>query len=210
MQLTPIQKTLVLRNKKLAYYVARQYAFYNRRRRIEKEDIEQIALLALCKASQNFKPENKTNFSSYAIRVIKNTLLREIPKYITTLTYPQNILIPNGRVSSKARDLFKEGYGCAIEIDSIKDLPDVKSEYIDERLDSKLFNGKAIEKILNKLTPARRYVLSSYYGIGIDEPMSTREMSSLYRITEEAVRNRIFLAKKQFRKLVGKQIDFYI
>ncbi len=211
MYLTPVQKKLVLDNKRLAYYLANKYRSFTKSKKIDIEDLEQIALCALCKASLKYHPDKGYAFSTYAATAIKNALLIEIPKYISALHYPQHILRPESTgVAPKAIELFNSGYGHTVDITSIVDLPDTKNIAIDDYLDRKLFLGNIIRRLVNQLTPSRRYAISSYLGLDIEKPMSVSEISILYNISEKAVRNRIYLAKKQFRKLIGQQIDFYV
>lgn len=208
MRLTPVQRELVNKNKNMAFRLAGKYYLISGKR-VDLEDVEQMALEGLCKAALKFNPDGGLKFSTYAYKAIINTILRAIPKFITNLSYPENIIFPSSKeVLADARQKFFDNYGRKVDEVFAYKLADPNA-YVENNLQPKS-DVEVVHKVLNRLTPERREVLCLHYGIEPYPEMPVKDIAEMYGIRVQAVYQRIHVARKHFRRLIGEQIDFYI
>lgn len=209
MYLTIDQKELVLKNKGLAYRVAEKFINNSVSKNIPIDDIRQIAMAALCKAALKFNSGKGYKFSSYATRVVTNTLLRELPDYMTMVTYPKNILTSKtARVAQDAIEKFNSGYGFGVPLDEALSKPNINVKDIEQVLDEKIYNPRVIRRFLRNLTPAQQLILKRYYGIDCEQ--DPHRLVSDLGVPMSCIWSRVYTTKKRFRQLIGEQVDFYI
>lgn len=96
-------------NIKIAYKLVQQYKDCG----IEIEDLKQICLLALWKATQTFKSDKGYTFSTYSYRVIQNEVnyyLRQNRKYFTNRYFSEKVIdnITLEDILADERDLIEE------------------------------------------------------------------------------------------------------
>ena len=75
-ELTQAQQEWVLQNTGLVYYIVNRYNNYS----WQREDLEQIGMLGLCKAAITFDESKGSKFSTYASRCIDNEILMYLRK----------------------------------------------------------------------------------------------------------------------------------
>lgn len=66
------------KNIRMAYHIASQFTPNTI---VDMEDIKQLALIGLYKASQNYKDSLGVTFSTYAYKVMRNEILKELSKH---------------------------------------------------------------------------------------------------------------------------------
>lgn len=90
--MTDDQRDLVTRNLPLAWHIAHRVYRFGRARHepIEAtlEDLQQDAMVGLCRAAQGYDPSRRTSFSTYAYPVISNYLKDTIRKH-RLITHPR-------------------------------------------------------------------------------------------------------------------------
>lgn len=74
-QLDEKQKKLVVDNINLVYYILDNY-FYNNFKFVEREELAQEGMVALCRAALYFKEDKGVKFSTYAGRCLKKHFVR--------------------------------------------------------------------------------------------------------------------------------------
>lgn len=185
--------------------------------RLDVEDLAQEGFLSLCKAAKGYDSSKNTSFMAYAYKSIDNAIKRLINRNIFAVSYPVNVLEKKySKLTSrreprhlKAFCKFNQGFGRPMEIREAINVP-APDEIPDDKVDYR-YIVKLVKRALNKMPPERALILKQRFGI--DEyttPISCTELAKLYHITEHSVYERIYVAKKHFRKIVGEQIDFYI
>lgn len=108
----------------------------------DKNDIMQIATLALIKAVKNFDEEKSDNFTSYAKKSINNTLIREIQKSENKY-YTQKI---------------------NFEIEEIFNIEEIQSREID--IKDELINketNETLRKLINSLKEEEKAIIKAIY-----------------------------------------------
>jgi len=65
-------------NIRMAYHIASKFTPNTI---VDMEDIKQLALIGLYKASQNYKDSLGFKFSTYAYKVMRNEILKELSKH---------------------------------------------------------------------------------------------------------------------------------
>lgn len=137
----------------------------------EDEDLIQIGVMGLIKAVHKYKPEKKSNFTNFAITVIKNVYNAELRKIITKkwdekFKCSLNSLTPNGTelvemlVSDESVEediILKEDI--LILREALKKLSQEEREIITWfYLQNKLLTEYALEKGITKSSAAKRKV----------------------------------------------------
>lgn len=207
MTLSALEQARVLKYKPLTYRIVNKYFNANKFNNVERADLDSMAIEALCKASKTYGDKPDKYFIPYAKRTIINEIRKRLPKIVFGITYPVT-LFAGGKCSKTAQKAFREGFGI-MENDDIQDFQILSFDDIDDKLQSE-YNIKLVHRTLNKMPPERAKILKDFYGIGICYPKPTTELAKEYGIVQRCVYDRIYVAKRHFRRLIGEQIDFYI
>lgn len=210
MRLNPIQRSLVIKYKWMADSLAYKYYELNNSSHIDVEDLESVAVEALCNAAYNYKQNRMTSFKTYAKKAIINNILSSIPKLAYNLSYPANILVSKKvRVHKGAFDKLRAGFGSKVSIEFANDISDKREEDIDKKAD--YYNlSKFVHKVLRRMPLNMSEVLKKVYGIEYPEPENIKDLAKEYSINLFNAYQRIYRAQKKFRQICGEQIDFYI
>ena len=91
---------MVLRNRRLAYAIARRYTG----RGLDLEDLEQEGVLGLIKAIDRFDPKRGTAFSTYAVWWIHQSIRRAIDRGGRLIRIPSHLTSVSAVVLRAARD----------------------------------------------------------------------------------------------------------
>lgn len=76
MNKTKNRNKMVKENIELAYYIANRFT----NKRVDRDDLKQIASIGLIKAAESYDPSRGVNFGQYAGRVIRNELINATSK----------------------------------------------------------------------------------------------------------------------------------
>ena len=181
------------------------------------------ALQILYKCAKKFNLEANTNFSTYFV----NSYDHELLKYINS----DGLLSPYMKRQIKIVTDFRENYlkkykeepsykaisdGTGLKISIIKkyvrysnmhvNVDDESADFsldtysIEDSLYSKDLE-KALRDAINKLEPNEKTIIEGYYGIGQD-PKTLRQLSLIYNISEEGIRQRINRIQEKISKMM--------
>lgn len=82
-----LREEAILLNRDLAARIARRYRF----RGVEDEDLEQVAMMALCKAVTGYRPRPAASFAAYAIPTISGELRRHFRDHAWVVRPPRRL-----------------------------------------------------------------------------------------------------------------------
>lgn len=153
-------------------------------------------------------------FLTYAVFVIRQSIVESLQKNGTEIRLPANQIHAKNKVNKRdikeektyddyleekdtiflarvTNDLFdhigNSGGGDPVMLCDI--LEDVNSPRPDEALDNtKIVVSDMLERLSKKLTEKERYIVESYYGINVSEPMTLESIAEEYGQTKERVR----------------------
>ena len=209
-------------NAKLAEWVLHKYYLaYG----LNKQEWKAIAYEGLFKAIKAFDIEYGTKFTTYAVKVIRNHLKKEIADYynfpvnnfsdfwyamrIVEQSFEKkykpgdkemledilNLLEYQGTISSKMKNKYLKKQVYYIE-DNQKELENEEIFDVEENYERKERPEKIIE-ILDTLTPRERDVLLMRYGF-VGEPKSLQQIGKEFNLSQERIRQ---IEMKALRKL---------
>lgn len=170
--------TILSSNLKFVFDVAKKY----KGRGVDLEDLISEGNIGLTKAFEKFDETRNIRFISYAVWWIKQSIQDCIRKrgIVTSIeTYEDDSLkqnITNHNISDEEDESVTKG---EVMLSSGED---------DEKREMNLIHKKIIKKLLVKLSPRARYIVSSYYGLDDNEEMTLEEIGDVLHLSKERVR----------------------
>ena len=160
-----VRNKLIEHNLRLVMYIIRlnlsgiSQGIYS----ISEEDLFEIGVIGLIRAVDTYNPEKSVNFSSYATKIISNTIIGSLRKPLkrTTEVSLNNSLTNTGNsestfmelllITESAEDIFMRKELYRLVLDSIKNLNDREKQIIELRfpLDGDALVHTEIAKIMN-------------------------------------------------------------
>jgi RNA polymerase sigma-B factor len=120
---------VVLLNMPVARSVARRYGD----RGLSRDDLDQVAYLALTRAAQNFDTELASDFLSYAVPCIRGELKKHFRDSGWSVRPPRRVQELQARISGARSDMAQE-LGRSPDRDEIADQLDVDGAEVDEAM----------------------------------------------------------------------------
>lgn len=199
-----LQQSMVLRHLPLALHVARELAHtYTNAHRLG-EDVYGIARLALVTAAHAYDASHGTRFSTYASRVIQNTIHR------ASQTETTCILLPAWIATAREEDLPEKYRVCVLLAKRVASFPhDPKGNRAEWHPaapeasdDPSLERLRALEAALRHLHPRSREVLHLRFW----ERQTLRQIGEHLGIGRERVRQIELKALAKLRGLLGEVV----
>lgn len=170
--LTDAQRELVESNTRLAYYFARRRYPLADGVRITTDDIDQIALMGLCKAARNYDAQRGIAFSTCAVRYIKTELFKAFRANQSVWHVPR-------------------GYDAPVSVSLDKPVPNANGVTYMETLGahddlSDMYTNALIDDILRRLPLRERDIMRrvalghTQRDIGRDLSISTTRVSQIW------------------------------
>ena len=170
------------------------------------DDLIQFGNLGLIDAAQRFTSDKDTKFLTYAKFWIKKRINLALCDYGRTVRLPVNqeysiykskmkgesVNLSNVRIDNK---IGEDGEGNLGDLALHTDFND-PFEGQDERL--------MLARLLGTLTDAELRIVSLFYGINEDEPLSTKEVADVVGTTPEKVNRALKVARAKMRKEAEK------
>ncbi len=145
----------ILEYEKLVYSIIRKYSYNNN----DIEDLYQVGMMALDKASKNYNLDSNCEFSTYAYLYIKG----EVLKYIR-----ENKVIKVGKDSmklnsliNKTRDILEQKYSRSVSLEEIAEFLEIPVQKVNDAIMSNEY-VKSLEYTLNE--EGRELNLYDTYG----------------------------------------------
>lgn len=179
-ELTQTQNERVLQNMKLVYYLVNT----NYRNHYQQEDLEQIGMIGLIKASATFKEDKEIQFSTYAARCILNEIKMFLRKDKKFLSY------------AHFEDVLHEDFdGAEFTLGDIIEAPN-SFDYIENSAMLEELQ-KGISIILNEL-PARASCIMLWTIAGVLQ----RELADLFEISQSYISRIIKKCERRIKSLL--------
>lgn len=178
---TEEKETLILNNQNLIYFILKKYNYsYN-------EDLFQIGMIGLIKATEKYDKSKKFKFSSFAYKCISNEILVHFRKqkrksfndFDNTISYNAMINEANGNGT------LEEYLGYTPDFDQ-------------NIIISELYNN-----IDSLLTPIEKSIIINYYGLYNTRPVKQVELSRKLNISQSYVSRIIKHAKGKLKVAMG-------
>jgi len=141
---------------------------------ISPDDIRGTAYEGLCNAADSYNPACGTKFTTYAYRVIKNSL-KQLAKDLGTRLYTSH---STERVFLVSIDNFFDREG-----DCHLDIPDTP----DDGLEHQTKTDNQIHRAMALLSPQQRTIITHYYGLNCTKPLSCRSIAKMLNLSENSV-----------------------
>lgn len=174
---TEEKETLILNNQNLIYFILKKYnCIYN-------DDLFQIGMIGLIKATEKYDASRKVAFSSFAYQCISNEILvhfrrqnrKSFNDFANTVSY--NTLINDDDGKSTLEECL--GY----------------TPNFDEEI-----NKQELYKNINTtLSPIEKITLISYYGLYNTEPIKQIDLSKKLNMSQANVSRIIKRARKKLK-----------
>ncbi len=163
-------------NLKLANFVAKSYLDCG----IEEEDIKSIAKLGLLKAAYRYEPEKGYAFSTFAVRVMQNTIMHELRKSRAVIRKADR-----QAVSLDAPLPFDTGYATLQDI-----IPD-RDSCFEEKIEERNLLDATITDILN-VCPSKHCIALLLTALGINQT----DIANIFGVSQSAVSKVLLRAKE--------------
>jgi RNA polymerase sigma-B factor len=211
------QADLVARHLRLARSLARRFAHHGE----AKEDLEQVALLALVKAAKRFDPDREASFSTYATASILGEIKRHFRDKTWMLRVPRSV--QERYLSIKdTRELLTHELGAAPTVDQIAthlglsrqvvvEAMEAGENYWPESLDVGVFDGEPTREI-PVIDPHFDRALDRHQLHGLLPSLDCRERLILKRLyldgwTQRRVAEEIGVSQMQISRLLVRTIE---
>ncbi len=162
------REKLIEHNLRLVAHIVKKYYATAR----NQEDLMSVGTIGLIKAIDSFKLDNGVRFATYAAKCLQNEILmffRSQKKLQSEISINETI------------DVDKDGNPLTyIDIISCEDT-------IAEDIDKKILSDKALKIISSHLTEREQYIIRMRYGIGVENPVSQREIAEKMGISRSYV-----------------------
>lgn len=181
----------------------------------QKDNIEQLGRIAIWKSMKRFKAEYGTKFTTlatfYLIRSLRlnwaESFLVRLPIHkldnFSELTKDASVITSIKSLSSPIGSSNDEDFS----LESI--LVDENAKCPDEAIENE-FREKYLKKVLAKLSPRERAVITLRYGLNSEEPKNLREIGDMYDISNERIRQVEKRAMAKLRKYTILDKDDWI
>lgn len=151
----------------------------------DQDDLISIGTIGLMKAVNSYRPEKGVKLATYAARCIENEIL---------MHFRSNRKSSNEISLSETLD--HDGDGNSLEIMDLISCEDKNLTAIDN---NDQYN-QLYEHIKKDLQPRERQIISLRYGLGGKEPLTQREIASMYKISRSYISR---IEKKALQKLAN-------
>ncbi len=138
----------------------------------DQDDLISIGTIGLMKAVNSYRPEKGVKLATYAARCIENEIL---------MHFRSNRKSSNEISLSETLD--HDGDGNSLEIMDLISCEDKNLTAIDN---NDQYN-QLYEHIKKDLQPRERQIISLRYGLGGKEPLTQREIASMYKISRSYI-----------------------
>lgn len=177
------EEILTKDNINLIYYVLKKLNLY-----CKMDDYYDIGLIALVKAAKNFDSNRGYNFSTFAIKVIKNSLLHEIRK--------EKAIKRKGKVISLNTPVLYNDRISPLE-NFIKSDINIEDDLIEKEKKELLY------KSISKLSKREQLVLNHLYGLNDHEKLKQRELGEKIGISQAQISRIKNDSIRKIREMVG-------
>ncbi len=170
------------------------------------DDLIQFGNLGLIDAAQRFTSDKDTKFLTYAKFWIKKRINLALCDYGRTVRLPvnQEYSIYKSKMKGESVNLTNVRIDNTIGEDGEGNLGDLvlHTDFNDpfEGQDERLM----LARLLGTLTDSEHRIVSLFYGINEDEPMSTKEVADAVGTTPEKVNRALKVARAKMRKEATK------
>ncbi len=171
------KENLILNNQNLIYFILKKY------NSIHNEDLFQIGMIGLIKATEKYDESRNCSFSSFAYQCISNEILvhfrrqnrKSFNDFANTISYNAMINEENGNGT------LEEYLGYTPDFD--------KNIMVKE-----LYNN-----IDTVLTPIEKSAIVNYYGLGNTIPIKQIELSKTFNMSQANISRIIRRAKRKLK-----------
>lgn len=233
--LSPAQRKLVIDNKRLIGYYK---GLHNTRdfNNVPKEDVENILAEGLCRAAKKYNPKLGFSFATYALKVMRNWLIRSLRDYqykpsaskyiyerslnsgILELKRQDNLSVKNivSRLncSTRAASDIKAYITLSVEL---SDAIELYQRDLDNRTPDEIFSNKELYYLIRKycaeyVKPKFKPAFYRYYGLGeyYNRPMTMKDISKELDVPFSTIQNRIYKSVNRLGQAIGDKLDFYV
>lgn len=140
---------------------------------IEREDIIQECEIAIIKAARSFDEELNNKFSTYAYKVVTNSLIKYLNSVASSFEY---IMQLQNRIDHNEDDDEKDIFSCGIKRMNSDEEDPVGTQAVKKVMIEKLGYRFA------KLPEREKRVLTKRYGIGEEEPMTIEKTAEHFHL----------------------------
>lgn len=151
----------------------------------DQDDLISIGTIGLMKAVNSYRPEKGVKLATYAARCIEN----EILMYFRSNKKSSNEI-------SLSETLDHDGDGNSLEL---MDLISCEDENL-AAVDNNDQYSRLYQSIKNNLQPREQQIIELRYGLGGKEPLTQREIASIYKISRSYISR---IEKKALQKLAN-------
>ena len=138
----------------------------------DQDDLISIGTIGLMKAVNSYRPEKGVKLATYAARCIEN----EILMYFRSNKKSSNEI-------SLSETLDHDGDGNSLEL---MDLIRCEDENL-AAVDNNDQYNRLYQSIKNNLQPREQQIIELRYGLGGKEPLTQREIASIYKISRSYI-----------------------
>ena len=195
------------------------------------DDLMQEAIIGLWNAAQNFDTSTNHSFVVYSSWYIKKQIFEyfdqnktiRIPKHITAAKKKFNELSENEYFNIyNHQDEFAK-----VEFDYLKDpistfsidvvdtthyndrIQEIEDKVVNlEDYESEDITKKIINKIVNKLKPRYKFIVTHYYGLNDVEQLNTNQISKELGISRQAVHDQLLRIQEKIKKNLSNYPGF--
>ena len=162
------RRELILHNLRLVSHIVRKYYASSK----NQEDLISIGTIGLIKAVDTFKVAAGAKFATYAARCIQNEILmhfRSQKKLSCEVSLNDTIDVDRDGNPLTYIDVISSDESLALDIER------------------KLSSAKAMQLVVNALTPRERKIITLRYGLSGHKPLTQREIAALLKISRSYV-----------------------
>ena len=170
---------LIERNLRLVAHICKKYTTA----KAEQDDLISIGTIGLMKAVNSYRPEKGVKLGTYAARCIENEIL---------MHFRANRKSSNEISLSETLDHDSDGN--SMELMDMISCEDKNLQAVDNNDQYK----QLYEHITKNLQPREQQIIQLRYGLGGNEPLTQREIASMYGISRSYISR---IEKKALQKL---------
>ena len=172
---------LIERNLRLVAHVAKKYSTA----KVDQDDLISIGTIGLMKAVNSYRPEKGVKLATYAARCIENEIL---------MHFRANRKSANEISLSETLD--HDGDGNSLEL---MDMISCEDENL-KKIDNNDEYNELYKYIKANLQPREQQIIALRYGLYGKEPLTQREIASIYKISRSYISR---IEKKALQKLAN-------
>ena len=170
---------------------------------LEPQDRIQAGYLGLHRAYNKFQPGKSKTFNRYVSYCIRCAILTANHAIGSLVRVPQQAHKSQGWIKTTPVSLdFFADYS------DDNDITPLSKDDTPAEAAIKSSDFDALKSAFRRLTPRAANIISLYYGIGTDEPMSFRSIAALLGLSHERVRQIVKQSEERLRQEMQKSLCF--